>query len=108
MLEVFPLSPARMRNVAVRRRALNANASLLAVAQQPGGLCCFPHCVRPCAFTGDFEMRVAPLAILALALPAMMGCAGDKTNKTAAWRHSDGSELSAVELAKGRAACQRT
>ena len=53
-------------------------------------------------------MRVAPLAILALVLPAMMGCAGDKTSKATAWRHSDGSEVSAVELAKGRAACRQT
>ena len=57
---------------------------------------------------GDFEMRLAPLAILALALPALMGCARDKTTNTTAWRHSDGSELSAVELAKGRAACRQT
>ena len=53
-------------------------------------------------------MRIASLAMLALALPVMMGCAGDKTADATAWRHSDGSELSAVELAKGRAACRQT
>jgi hypothetical protein len=98
------------RSLATPRKALNTNASPLAPAQQSARAGCFPHSafIRHCFFTGDFEMRFARLAILALALPAMTGCAADKTADATAWRHSDGSELTAAELAKGRAACRQT
>ena len=52
-------------------------------------------------------MTAARSSILALALSAMMGCAGDKTTDAAIWRHRDGSGLSAVELAQSRAACRK-
>jgi hypothetical protein len=51
-------------------------------------------------------MRLARVLMLAPALAALIGCAEDKT-ANATWRHSDGSPLDAVELAQGRAACDR-
>ncbi len=52
-------------------------------------------------------MTAARISILALALSAMMGCAGDRATDATMWRHRDGSALSAVELAQSRAACRK-
>jgi len=53
------------------------------------------------------RMTAARISILALALSAMMGCAGDRATDATMWRHRDGSALSAVELAQSRAACRK-
>src|SRR5216684_4255980 len=54
------------------------------------------------------KMTATRILIPALALSALMGCGGDKTTDATMWQHRDGSPLSAVELAKGRAACRQT
>jgi hypothetical protein len=51
-------------------------------------------------------MRLTRVLMLAAALAALIGCAGDKTTNTT-WRHSDGSPLDPVELAQSRAACDQ-
>jgi len=53
------------------------------------------------------RMTAARISILALALSAMMGCAGDRATDATIWHHRDGSAVSAVELAQSRAACRK-
>jgi len=56
---------------------------------------------------GDRRRTAARISTLALALSAMMGCAGDRTTDAKMWRHRDGSDLSDDELAQSRAACRK-
>lgn len=53
-------------------------------------------------------MTAIRISLPALALFALMGCAGDQINDPAVWRHRDGTPVTALELAQARAACRQT
>ena len=52
-------------------------------------------------------MTANRMSLPALALLALMGCAGDKGTDATTWQHPDGSPVSAGQLAQSRAACRQ-
>jgi hypothetical protein len=52
-------------------------------------------------------MKATRMSLPALALLALMGCAGDQGTNATTWQHPDGSPVSAGELAQGQAACRQ-
>jgi hypothetical protein len=52
-------------------------------------------------------MTANRMSLPALALLALMGCAGDKGTNATTWQHPDGSPVSAGELAQDQAACRQ-
>jgi hypothetical protein len=52
-------------------------------------------------------MTATRISLPAIALLALMGCAGDKATDATAWQHPDGSPVSPGELAQDQAACRQ-
>ena len=52
-------------------------------------------------------MTATRIALPALALLALVGCAGGKGGDATTWQHPDGSPVSAGELAHSQAACRQ-